>query len=402
MRPMKVSRPAVGLAGTLGCTGLMLVSLSLPGRAAGSRSFQAVAAADGVREQVVSPGAPLTDTVVDVGGPTAQARLTSIGSSTGFAAYPDPGATVLGAPSTAGTSAVSYPAAVTSSYPVTPEATFGTGPYDLVTHSRQGGSDAAATSGSGDPSAALLSAQAHVQLEADVVTARSSSDDRSLATGPLSVGRVRATATVRLGATGPVKASSTFEVEGLTAAGTAFGIGPAGLTVAGTTVALPDTSPVTSVLSSAKISLRYLEPTTTATGAVSAGLQITVGDVGGQHTTYVLGQASARVSQAVDDDAVVVDPPPLPPLASPTPSAGPRSQVLPGTVPSQPGTDTPPVVAPVTGSPGPSTTPTATALTLVRTEVTAWPRSFFLVLSAGGLLALALASLFSFLGVRRP
>ncbi|MCU1594524.1 MAG: hypothetical protein JWO12_1916 [Frankiales bacterium] len=398
---MQVTRRGVtGLTATVGCTTLLVLSLSMPVRAAGSRSFQAVAAADGVREQVVSPGAPLTDTVVDTGGPTAQARLTSVGSSTGFAAYPDPGATVLGAPSTAGTSAVSYPAAVTSSYPVTPEAKQSTGPYSLAAHSRQDGSDAAASSGSAEPNAALLSAQARVELTGDRVTATAASDDRSLATGPLSVGRVRAIATVTLGASGPAKPSSTFDVEGLSAGGTSFGIGPGGLTIAGTTTPLPDASPVTSVLDGAGISVRYLEPTTTPTGAVSAGLQITVGDPKGQHTTYVLGQASARVTQTVTEDAFV-PPPALPPPPVDVPSAAPTSPDLPGVAPVQPSTAVVPPPVTATVAP-PVSSATSPPLVLARAEVNGWPRSFFLVLSAGGLLALVLASLFSFLGVRRP
>jgi hypothetical protein len=384
---------------TVSSTSLMLFASSVS--AVGSRSFDALAAADGARVQVVSPGAPLTDQVVDAGGPTAQARLSSVGTSTGFAAYPDPGATVLGAPSTAGTSAVGYPLIASSSYPVTPSSSVAPGPYALTATSHADGSDASASSGAADPSAALLSSQAHVALTGGSVTARSESDDRSLGTGPVSVARVHATATVTQPAEGDARSSSTFEVSGLTVAGTSVGIGPEGLTVAGTTTPLPDTSPVTAALAAAHVSISYLAPARTKTSAVSAGLRIAVGDPAGQHTVYVLGQASARISQVVTDDFL---PPPVdiggPPGSAPPAGGGGQGST---TGPLTSGPLPPGVVQPQVGTPPASPPPSVAGTRLVHdVTVLGWPRSFFLVLGVGGLLAVLVASLFSYLGVRNP
>src|SRR4051794_1304499 len=66
--------------------------------AAHSTPFAASAAASGVRMTVVLPDAPVTDTPVDGGGPTAQVALSSLGTSTGYAAFPDPGGLVISAP----------------------------------------------------------------------------------------------------------------------------------------------------------------------------------------------------------------------------------------------------------------------------------------------------------------
>src|SRR5712692_9172800 len=61
-------------------------------------AFSGSAAAGGVRVTVNVPGAPLTDTPIDGGGPTAQVVVDSIGTSSGYAAFPDPGQFVLSIP----------------------------------------------------------------------------------------------------------------------------------------------------------------------------------------------------------------------------------------------------------------------------------------------------------------
>lgn len=370
--------------------------------AAGSRSFNATASADGVHTLVSSPGAPLTDEVADLAGPSAAARLSSIGISTGFAAYPYPGATVLGAPSTAGTSAVAYPLTASSSYPVTPSQQVGQGPFLLSATSKEAESSAAASSGQDDPTASggLVSSKAHVQQTGDTVTAESSSEDRDLAAGPLAIGRVVATAKVTRGAEGDPTLSSSFHAEGLSAAGNAFGLGPEGLTVAGTTTPLPDTSPVTTVLAGGGVTVTYLAPQKTATGIISAGLKVVFVSPQGQRTTTILGQAAAAIGQTVDpgDPGTFLPPPaPLPtePVSGPPPvvpvtgGTTPVTSGQPPTVPAQP------EVAPTTAA-----APTTPALT--RTAVVGWPRSFFLVLAAGGVLAVAAASMLATLGVRFP
>jgi hypothetical protein len=406
-RVVQVSRRKAQLiAAAVTATALSLIALApLTASAAGERSFEATAAADGVRSLTTSPGAPLTDEVADAGGPTAQARLSSIGTSTGFAAYPFPGSTVLGAPATAGTSQVSYPFAVSSSYPVNPTATSSQGPYSLAATSQEARSTASAGSGSNDPAgsaAAAVAARATVSLVGGTVTAQAESDDHSLGTGPLSLGRVHATALLTAPATGAPTRTWTFEAEGLSAGGMAFSVGPAGLTVAGTTTPLPDSSPVTSVLAGAGIKLTYIAAEMTPTSVTSAGLKVAVTSPGGQTTTYLLGRALARVTQAVDAGATTTSgfPPPPPPPTSGTP-AGPAPLTPLAGAPA-PDAGTAPVTPVVAASAAPAPIAPVAASITPAAAVVGWPRSYFLVLAGGGLLAVVGAVMISLLGVRYP
>src|SRR5215467_5425215 len=73
-----------------------------PGPAAGEGTvvFSGTAAASGVQLRMTMPGAPVSDTPIDGGGPTAQVQLDSIGNSTGYASFPDPGGILLTGPTT--------------------------------------------------------------------------------------------------------------------------------------------------------------------------------------------------------------------------------------------------------------------------------------------------------------
>jgi hypothetical protein len=181
-----------------------------------------------------------------------------------------------------------------------------------------------------------------------------------------------------------------------------FSVGPAGLTVAGTTTPLPDSSPVTSVLAGAGIKLTYVTAEQTPTSVTSAGLKVAVTSPSGQTTTYLLGRALARVTQTVDAAAPTTGSGfgalPPPPAGSTTgtgtlaPVAGAPAADA-GTAPVSP------VVAPsAQAAPAP---PAAVALRPAA-AVVGWPRSYFLVLAGGGLLAVAGAVLISLLGVRYP
>jgi hypothetical protein len=245
-----------------------------------------------------------------------------------------------------------------------------------------------------------VAAHATVSLVGGTVTAQADSDDHSLGTGPLSLGRVHATALVTAPATGAVTRRWTFEAEGLSAGGMAFGVGPAGLTVAGTTTPLPDSSPVTSVLAGAGIKVTYIAAELTPTSVTSAGLKVAVTSPAGQTTTYLLGRALARVTQAVDAGATTTTGFPPPPPTSVTPAGpAPLSPIAgapapdPGTAPVTPVVAPSAATAPVAPAAG-SITPTA--------AVVGWPRSYFLVLAGGGLLAVVGAVMISLLGVRYP
>jgi hypothetical protein len=89
-------------------------------------TFGALASADAVRVTWLVPHAPVSDTVFDAGGPSAQATLDSLGASQAWASYPYPGENVVTGPAIiAGASGgqinlPAYPFWVGSDYPTTP------------------------------------------------------------------------------------------------------------------------------------------------------------------------------------------------------------------------------------------------------------------------------------------
>src|SRR5438445_6738615 len=84
---------AIAAACVLGAGGI-----ALPRHASAESSFNGVAGADGVRLTVFNATAPVAQTPVDGGGPTAQASLDSLGSSKAFASYPYPGDILIAVP----------------------------------------------------------------------------------------------------------------------------------------------------------------------------------------------------------------------------------------------------------------------------------------------------------------
>ena len=83
---MRLRRLALGVAASA------LVAGVLPGGFAGAEpfvgSYAASANADGVRLTFIAPKASLSDTAADVGGPSAQATLDSIGTSRSLSPFP--------------------------------------------------------------------------------------------------------------------------------------------------------------------------------------------------------------------------------------------------------------------------------------------------------------------------
>jgi hypothetical protein len=396
-------RALIALAGVAVGT-LALALAALPTATADGPGFEAVASADGLRTLAAYPGAPLSDTIVDLGGATAQALLNSYGSSTAFAAYPDPGTVIRQAPATAGNAAVSYPFAVSSTFPVTPSQKADAAVYALSAGSTALSSRSSARSGpAGDTSAGYVSAAASTVSESGSVVSASSTDDGSLVTGPLAIGRVRSVARAKLDRGGTLQRSSSFQADGLSAAGMSFSVGPNGLTVAGSSAPLPDTNPIRTVLEGAGITITYLVSEKTRNGINSGGLSITAANASGARTTYTLGRAFAGVTPAGGrtSGAVgsIVGAREMP-ASSPATSGGaaPSAAVAP-TV----GTGTPASASPVASAgaaPSDAATPVALAHPTPMVGVAAWPRTFFLILGAAGFVAAAAALMFSTLGMR--
>jgi hypothetical protein len=163
----------------------LLVAGSLGPPAAGadgfSGTFGAVAAADAVRVTWIVPHAPASDTVLDAGGPSAQATLDSIGGSQAFASFPYPGENAVTAPAlVAGASGgqinlPAYPFWVGSTYPVAPKSESSSGPYAIKAESTDTSSASSASVGldsNGQGSLGLARSSASTVAAPDGVTSQ--------------------------------------------------------------------------------------------------------------------------------------------------------------------------------------------------------------------------------------
>ena len=298
-RRRAVVRVAAGLAL---CAPLGLLAGQSPARAALS-SFTVVAGADGVRDQVTVPDAPLSSTVVDAGAPTAQATVDALGTSSGFAANPYPGATVLSGPgllaAETGVSPPGYPFIASTSYPTTQSASAENG--ELTANSAASSSTAKAGI-SASPQingAGLLSASAVAQVEPDGgVTGQAVEDAADLDFGGvLHIGSVHSQASLEVASDGTEKPSSTTTISDATVAGVAVSISDQGITVSGQKAGLPDTSAVSAPLASAGISVQVLKPVISQGSVLSGALVVSVSQQGDTHV-FTFGRANASVQDS--------------------------------------------------------------------------------------------------------
>jgi hypothetical protein len=221
--------------------------------------------------KVQIPGFPATDMPVDAGGPTAQAAADSLGSSTGYAALPDPGqfvttipglVTGLLASGAAGFPPVhlpplpNYPLFVASDVNSNPNPSFGAGPYQLSAKSSPMSSQALGVGGLQTGvlgNVALVQSSASVSTQGSTVVSTATSDMQGLTVGPLTLGEVKSTATMTEDADGNVTPSTNLEISSAKIAGLPVSITPAGLALPGPTVPLPINATLTKLLGGAKI-----------------------------------------------------------------------------------------------------------------------------------------------------
>jgi hypothetical protein len=289
------------VAGTL----ILTVGLALPGTGRAATTFEGVAAADGIRVGLRAPNAPVTDTPVDSGGPTAQALLNSSGTSRAFASHPYPGEAVVTGPGTVAgftggqVSPPAYPFAVSSDYPTVPHQATAQGPYTIEATSAERRSESRARVGA-DAGPVVLAHASVLLDDAGGAVAAAESDVSALAAGDVRFGRVLSTARVARAADGTLTRSSDLQVTGFTVAGTAVAIGPAGLTLPGSTVPLPASDPVRQALDQAGVTVTYLAAQPQPTGVVAPGLAVSapvqIPGGGTATVTYTVGRASAAVA----------------------------------------------------------------------------------------------------------
>lgn len=305
-------------------------------------TYSAAATADGVRVTMTLPAAPLSNTVADVGGPTAQAVLDSNGASQAFASFPYPGANlavagglVKGA-SNGQVPAPDYPFYVVSYNPTVPEQHVGSGPYAIQAQSSGTSSQGTASAGVRSPGVGTLGlaeAKASTQSSATAVVGSASSRLTGLAVGPLEIGELVSSATTALGADGKLDRKADTRVVAAKVGLTPVVIDGNGVSAGGTPAPGPDTASVREALASAGITVKVFAPEETETGIVAPVVRIIQTEAkSGATVTYTLGGAAAFVRGTPAEKSSMVDDA----LGEATPAAGPTSEPAAST---GPGTD---------------------------------------------------------------
>lgn len=296
------------------CAATSLAASGTPSaRAADAGIFAAKAAASGVRMTVEVPNAPATDTPVDGGGPTAQAALSSVGESIGFAAFPDPGGLVISAPglfaglSGAPVSPPEYPLFVSSDSTTRPQASAGAGPYALHAESDPASSRATATAGlasDSNRSAGEVSSAASVTSTADRVLSLGTTEVAGLVVGPLAIGRIRSSAQLVRNPDGSRTPSSDLELSGVTVADRSVQVRGDDLDLAGAgTIPLPVGAAAGELLKAQGITVEVVGVSATEGTVVSPALRIrfpsSIPDVGTAVVTMVIGNSVASLTSSL-------------------------------------------------------------------------------------------------------
>lgn len=397
--------------------------------------FSGSASASGVIMTVTVPGAPATDTPIDGGGPTAQVAVSSLGSSAGYAAFPDPSQFFVSLPALAQGVAAGgagglppatlpnippYPFSVSSDVNTTPSAEAGSGPYRITSKSATGSSTATATSGANDNllgSAALADSQASVASSADGVVSSATSILKGLAVGPLSIGYIESKASQTLDSSGATTPFTDLKIGGMRIGGVPVEVSPQGFNAAGTVSPVAMDKNLADVLKQAGITLTIVAAQTYPDRVVAPALRITapfafpavpnVGEFRGTMTTTI-GFATAQLTGAGSGDAV----------SSPA-SSGTGSGVAPSTTgsginpaPGLPVTDfagasgaTLPTTDLTTGQPGAATGNSGVDVSLAAGGGVVPGDGFdtrrvYLLLAVGALMAFGLGHIISRSGVR--
>jgi hypothetical protein len=307
-------------------------------------SYFASAIADGVRLTFIAPSASLSDTAADVGGPSAQASLDSLGTSRAFGSFPYPGETIVTSTglvrTLSGAPTPDYPLYANSDYPIVTKQEIGSGIFALRAESgerRAAGSASVGLAVEGAGTLGLVRSVATTDATGDAVVSEATSTIEGLAIGPLRLAHVVSTANVSLGSDGQLTRRSATDVVGATVAGTDVTIAADGLHVGEGAVPAPPAAPVNDALKQAGITIEVVQARDLPAGVVAPAVRITQEQESGTKLIYTLGAAQASAggeSVGVDlsDGASEAGDPPgtpgesdAPPSTATAPDTGPAT-----------------------------------------------------------------------------
>ncbi|MGH3521134.1 MAG: hypothetical protein ACRDQ7_27910 [Haloechinothrix sp.] len=285
--PMDVTHSARLRWTALAGAGAVLLLAVAPSGAAAEEPEEAgcpvVAAAQGVQVMVSASDNLLLQAPSGAGVPVAQACVDyGIQDSSGFAANPYPGSTVVALPALlrgqTGQAVPDYPAYVASRHPSVEESKAERQGHALSSRSTATSTKAQARSGVGSDAASAGSAAALAEAVVNPDT-RQAIATATAETQPLTIndvlrlGEVRSVATAKVDAAGKVTRDSQLRIGRTEVAGQVVEITPDGVRAAGQPVGLPDANPA-EALEQVGVRVRYLAQEKTARGVLSAGIEI--------------------------------------------------------------------------------------------------------------------------------
>lgn len=301
------------------------------GEPSGPSSFVGSATAVGVHLVMKVAPAIGTDTPIDGGGPTAAAAVDSLGTSSGYAAFPDPGQAMVvipgtvagvvnsgagGLPKTQIPPPPPYPFFVQSDPSIAPEQSAGSGPYEISASSTPESSKAQARAGFDTGlvgHVALATSRASVAPVRDQVVAEAVSRLEGLSVGPLSIGEVESIARQTLDSSGRLTPHIEMKIVGFQIGGVPVAVTPDGLSAGGKPYPLPINPTLDGVLKSSGISVRIVSAQQLPDRAIAPALEITfpfempaAAPSGGRYSgslTMTIGSGVAQMQGSGSDTA---------------------------------------------------------------------------------------------------
>jgi hypothetical protein len=352
MLPGLLRRAGV-LAGVLGATTGLLMGRS--SAAQNPETFSATASAYGGRVEYTAPGMTV-DRVIDGGGPISQAYADSRAIAVSFASLPYPGENALALPglisaSTGQPPPPAYPFYVRASNPATPEQEMKdpSAAYRLLARAadRQASAIAQLRNDTGEGSSASGSgsrAVTSIQFEKETLTASAETIDEALSFGggALRIASIRSrSVTTHHVGTNDSQTTTSLIIEGGSAGGYSFAVGPQGLVVANQAVPLAPASgldQLNAALKTAGISLGFGEERSSQAG-VAKTFEIRLRQdapdpIPPTVVTVRFGGAASTITHSAGEAV-----PELPPIPTPENGTVPADQSSPiqGSSSSQPG-----------------------------------------------------------------
>lgn len=277
------ARALIATVGLVGIVGMWPFSAAGQEPNEGPTSFLAVAAADGVRLNIQLKGYLVVEQIADVGGPTAQALVSSVDSA-GYAGFPWPGSETLAVyglgRGATGAPLPDYPLAVQSSS-AKPEATAEAGVVVLKAKTEPSKSEASATGGvaSGGLSTGRTVATAVAEHEPSSGTAVAEATNVAEVInvdGVLRLGAISSKSKVSATPGQEPARETSLQVSHVTIAGQSVGFTDEGFVFAGTNTPIPADNPLAKALADNGIEMTYVASEQSPDGVVSAGLRVTL------------------------------------------------------------------------------------------------------------------------------